>query len=259
MTHAPLPRWAAASGWQSHPVPGRLIAHLRPAPPTPSDLEPALAASWQRAQEARGGRLFDGQVFSADEITAEGLFGHFASYRAIIAQIDEPALYPRLRLRPLAVCGLVRSASGILLGRRAPHMGYQPGLWQLPPAGSVDPSGFAEGEADLVQHFWREIEEELGLGPADVATLRPCGLLEHPESHILDLFFLAETTLSGETLRARQAARGNDEYDRLEIVPETSLPAWIEAHRGELAPQTLIFLAFAGLGPLPEPPRSAAC
>lgn len=241
-----MPGWALEEGWQSHPLPERLIARAEPAPPLPADLKPVLAEAWRRAQEARGGRLFDGRVFSVDRIGGDGLRGHFAPYRATIAQIDTPALSARLGLRPLAVCGLIRSADGIVLGRRAPYMGYQPGLWQLPPAGSVDPEGFEGGESDLTVHFWREVKEELGLERADFTALRPLALLEHPRSRILDLFFLAETRLGGEAIEERQKKAGNDEYDRLAIVPRAELPGWLAAHAAALAPQTRIFLALAG-------------
>jgi hypothetical protein len=240
-----LPKWAVESGWQSHPLPRRLCARLCPAPPLPADLEPLLAASWRKAQAARGGRLFDGRVFSVAHIDEEGLCGHFASYRAIIAQLDAPLLHARLGLRPLAVCGLIRSADGIVLGRRALHLGYQPGLWQLPPAGSVDTAGFEGEESDLTAHFWREVEEELGLVRADFTTLRPTALLEHP-SHVLDLFFVAETPLGRAEIERRKEKNGNDEYDCLAIVDEQALPSWLAAHTAALAPQTRIFLALAG-------------
>ena len=119
-------------------APDVTVRITHPMPPLPPILDAAVEASWQaaitRVAAGGAGHLFNGRVFSADIITPSLITGHMTEFRRIVAQMDDPALGPDLNLRPLAVCGVVRCAEGVVIGRRPPGAVYQAGLWQLPPA-----------------------------------------------------------------------------------------------------------------------------
>src|SRR4051812_3898994 len=101
-------------------------------PPLPAALEATVELHWQSA--CRDRKLFNGQVFCVDRIGPEVIEGHWTEYRRAVAQMADPALREKLRVRSLAVCGVLRCRDGVAVGRREAASVYHAGLWQLPPA-----------------------------------------------------------------------------------------------------------------------------
>jgi 8-oxo-dGTP pyrophosphatase MutT (NUDIX family) len=215
---------------------------VREPPPVPTGLDAEIDALWTAAQARTQGALFNGGVFSADALTPRLLSGHLTEFRRIVAQMDRPDLHAALRVRPLAVCGVVCCRDGVVLGRRPASAVYQAGMWQLPPAGSVDATAVqADGWIDLLGQLFRELQEELGLPRDSIAEVRPLCMVEHPGSHVLDLGFLLRTALSAETVLAH-AREGNGEYEDLEVVPFAALAARLEPLGDALVPPARVFL-----------------
>jgi hypothetical protein len=158
---------------------------VRAMPDLDAALDAAVEGLW-RAAAARvaaggAGTLFNGRVFSADRITATEITGHITEFRRIVAQMEQPGLFGVLGLRPLAVCGVLCCADGVPFGRRHPAAIYQPGMWQLPPAGSVDPGAVrADGTVDLCAQVLAELTEELGISPDQVAGRGCCAWWSTP-------------------------------------------------------------------------------
>jgi hypothetical protein len=222
--------------WRVHEVAaGVRFGVVRPMPPLPAALDAEVERLWTAAQHRLAGRLFNGRVFSADVITPDLVCGHWTEFRRIVAQMDRHDLFPFLGLRSLAVGGVVICPDGVVFGRRPVDAVYQPGEWQLPPAGSVDASAAGpEGSVDVRRQFFSELREELGLDPGAVGAPRLLCLVEHPGSRVLDLGVAVRTDLSAAALRAAHAARGNGEYGALEIVPVPDLPAFLHRAAGAL-------------------------
>ena len=202
-------------------------------PPLDPALEEAVERHWQAA--CRRHDLFNGQVFCADRIGPDVIEGHWTEYRREVAQFADPALAAALGLRCLAVCGAVCCLDGVVLGRRDPGAIYQPGEWQLPPAGSVDRSAERGDTADLRAALLGEMQEELGIGAEAVETMRPLCLVMHP-SGVLDLGLQVTTRLSGAGVLAAQRAHGNREYAALAVVPPGDVAAYVAARQGTLVP-----------------------
>src|ERR1039458_2707714 len=151
---------------------------VRPMPDLDASLDAAVEDLWRtaarRVAAGGAGTLFNGRGFSAGRITPPQTTRHTNGFRRMVAQMEQPALFAALGLRPLAVCGVLRCADGVPFGRRHPAAIYQPGMWQLPPAGSVDPSAVAaDGSVDLAVQVLTELTEELGIQPDQVARPRP--------------------------------------------------------------------------------------
>ena len=113
------------------------------------------------------------RIYSTDKSSAlttstpEIISGHWSEFRRSLAQIIRPELYDRLRVRSLAVNGVISCAHGVLIGRRSSHAVYQAGQWQLPPAGSVDQSAEnADGNIDFGGQLLQELREEFGCRPS---------------------------------------------------------------------------------------------
>jgi len=224
------------------PLDGTLaVQATRAMPPLPDALEAEVEAIWAQARAARPG-LFNGRVFTAENITPSGITGHWTEFRRVFAQMRAPALFGVLGLRPLAVVGVLRTPGGVLLGQRAHDAIYQPGRWQTCPAGSVESRG-GEERVDLAAQILAEAEEELGLPPASVAAGAALVAVEHPRTHILDIALALETRLHLPEILTLWQNRANREYATLDVLPPDGMAAAVDDER--LTEQTRLFLRHA--------------
>ena len=236
-------------GWLVHPLAAGITAMVveKPPPLTPA-LIAEIEAHWLAAQAASGGALFNGTVFSVDMITGACLSGHMTEYRRVLAQFRDPGLFDILKLRPLAVCGVLVSPDGVVLGRRHGGAVYQSGMWQTPPAGNVDGRAVRpDGEIDFLGQLFAELREEIGLSRDTITATRPLALVEHAQTHVLDLGFELSTRLGAGAIIAAHAGAGNDEYERLRLVAVADLPGFLARVGPEMVPSVPILLHAAGL------------
>jgi len=214
-------------------LPGVQARIVRAMPPLPPALDATVERHWQVACQHHA--LFDGQVFSADRYGPDRIEGHWTRYRRVVAAMADPALAGPLQVRSLAVCGVLCCPDGVVLGRRDAGSVYQPGLWQCPPAGSVDHGVACDGGADLYAALLAELQEELGLGAGTVDAIRPLCLVQHPTG-VLDLGMQMVTRLPGAAVLAAHRADGNGEYDTLAVVRAADALGWIAAQGGTAVP-----------------------
>ncbi len=227
---------------------------VRAMAPLPAAVDVQVEALWQaaiaRVAAGGAGRLFNGQVFSADRMTPFEITGHMTEFRRIVAQMDDPSLGPALDIRPLAVCGVIRCADGVVMGRRPGGAVYQAGMWQLPPAGSVDRGALRpDGTIDLVGQILVELTEEVGLPADSVGQPVPLCAVEHQGSRVTDLGIGLATPLSGPAVLAAHQARGNGEYDPLIVLQPPALAAFVAEAGDTLVPPAREFLYRLGLLP----------
>ncbi len=245
-----MTNWPAI-GWLVHPLAQDLRVQVaRSMPELPGALDAEVERLWALAQRRLGGVLFNGRVFSTDAIEPHRITGHWTEFRRVVAQMERPELFDALALRPTATGGTLVCADGVLFGRRPADAIYQAGLWQLPPAGSLDPGAAGpDGRVDIMAQIFAELSEELGMDRAAIAQTSVLCAAEHAGSHVLDIGITLHTYVCEADIRAAHAARGNTEYRALRVVPLADLPEFV-AETGELmTPQALAFLAEAGLLP----------
>ena len=237
MSPTSSPGFAGSShdgGWPTLDVaPGISVRITRAMPPLDPALDAAVERHWLAARRRHD--LFNGQVFCADRVGPDLIEGHWTEYRRQVAQFADPTLAAALGLRCLAVCGAVCGPDGVVLGRRDPGALYQPGEWQLPPAGSVDRGAERGDSADLRTALLAELQEELGIGADAVEAIRPLCLVTHP-SGVLDLGLQVTTRLTGAEILAARQAHGNQEYATLAVIPPGDIPAYTAARHGTLVP-----------------------
>ncbi len=229
-----MPAWSSLP--LAHRVELRIVGDMPPLGPV---LEATVARRWNEAAALRP--LFNGRVFCADRITPGRIDGHWTEYRRVIAQMADPGLFRALRVRSLAVCGVLTGPDGVAIGRREPRSAYQAGLWQLPPAGSVDQKAARPGGASWHHAILAELREELGLQETDVLSLDPLCLVQHPTG-VLDMGIRIRTGLRAADVLARHREHGDGEYDRLLVLPETAVIAEVESQGGTLVPSVRPFL-----------------
>ncbi len=206
----------------------------------PPDLEPAVASVWA-VERARRPGLFNGRVFCADRIAPDRIAGHWTEYRRVLAQMRQPDLFDRLRIRALAVNGLIECADGLILGRRQAGAVYLPGYWQAPPAGNVEARN-GSAATDLTSQLLAELDEELGLQPAEVEDIRAVVAIEHADTHVVDVGFLLRTGLSFAAIEARRTLAGNDEYDALRVVAPDDVARTLAGTEPMLLPSARILM-----------------
>jgi hypothetical protein len=213
-------------------------------------LDQQVETLWQAAAKrvavSGAATLFNDRVFSADAITPHTITGHLTEFRRVVAQMEQPGLFGALRVRPLAVCGVLRCADGVVFGRRHGGAVYQAGMWQLPPAGSVDENAVgADGVVDIRRQLRTELWEALGLLADDVGKPVPLCVAEHDDSHVYDLGMALSTHLTGAEVVARHKRRSNAEYPVLRIVPLAELGAFLAAEADAVVTPARAFLARA--------------
>ena len=206
----------------------------------PPDLERRVASLWT-AERAERQELFNGRVFCADRVTPDRIVGHWTEYRRVLAQMRHPELFDRLRIRALAVNGLIECADGLVLGRRQAGAVYLPGFWQAPPAGNVEARN-GSATIDLTGQLLAELDEELGLQPAEVEDVRAVAAIEHASTHVVDVGCLLRTTLSFADIEARRLAVGNGEYDALRVVAPGDVAWTLSGHEPMLLPSARILM-----------------
>ena len=240
-------------GFVTHDVVEHITVRVRRAmPELPGIVDREVERLWQaaarRVAAGGAGSMFNGRVFSADTITPFCVTGHLTEYRRVVAQMERPELFAELGLRAFAVCGVIRCAGGVVMGRRHRAAVYQPGMWQLAPAGSVDAEAVAvDGTVDLCRQLFREMQEELGFSQAAGSAPRPLCIIEHPGSHVSDLGLALVTNLPAEAVLAAHSTMGNGEYEQIVVVPDTELSAFLAMHGKILAPPAREFLNRVGL------------
>jgi hypothetical protein len=236
-----------------HPIrPDVEVRITRPMPPLRAALEARIDTLWAaasvRVAAGGAGRLFNGRVFSIDSIAPDRITGHLTEYRRLVAQVEDHALFGELGIRSLAACGVLICSGGVVIGRRPPAAIYQPGMWQLCPAGSVDGGAArADGTMDYRTQLQTELQEELGIDPEVLGAITPLCVVEHAGSHVSDLGMAVRTTLAADEIQAAHRNSGNGEYDPLRIIPVAELPEFIAWAGDTLVPPAPVFLARAGL------------
>jgi hypothetical protein len=135
-----------------------------------------------------------------------------------------------------------------VFGRRHVSAVYQAGMWQLPPAGSVDGHAVdANGTVALNRQLLDELREELGLTANDVDTPLPLCIVEHPASHVSDFGMALRCRLDGAAILAAHAERGNKEYQTVRILPHDELARFVADTGALMVPPGPMFLRRAGL------------
>jgi hypothetical protein len=149
----------------------------------------------------------------------------------------------------MAVGGAIRGPDGVVIGQRPARAVYQAGMWQLPPAGSIDTgAAAADGTTiDFTRQVLTELAEELGMAAHTVRIARPLCIVEHAGSHVCDLGVMIETHLTAEEIAVCHARAPDAEYGTLRVIPLAELDGFVTAAGASLTPQARVFLTRMGL------------
>ena len=177
-------------------------------------------------------RLFDGPILSLAGFDPDSgrVVCRRTSYRWLAVRDDVET-----GVALVAVNGVVtaRDRAGhehYLLARRSPRTWKYGGLWELSPAGGLEPA--RDGPLPLgrlVDQLRHELLEEAGIDDP-LADARPIGFYRDTAAHSFNVVFRAHLSRRLEEIVA--ATRGTHwDTDATRWVPAASLPAFLEQHR----------------------------
>lgn len=206
------------------------------APAIGPDIEARVDEIWQREKELRSHDLHNGRLFSVDHRDARTIVGWMSEYRYFLAQRREPSLHAALKIKPLAVTGILSCPDGVLFGRRSARSEMDAGCWELVPSGGVDDAAVGpDGQVSLERCILTELEEETGIAASELsAHPRAVALVEDPQSHVTDIGIMLSIASPAAQIRHCFAALGNREYSELEIVAPTELRVFRRNRAGSL-------------------------
>lgn len=235
-----------------HPLPSGLTLRDTAQPPSPpAQVLERVEALWQR-ELAGGRRLFNGRVFSLERLEGGTAYGHLAQYKWYMAQLADPSLIPYLRVRSLAVSGLVIAQGQVLFGRRHPALALEGGLWELTPSGTIHGKLREEdGSLSYRQHFLEELGEELGVILPDAMALTPFALVEDTVLGNWDLGIALRLEADPEHIASNHSFGPGDEYTELALVPEAQVAEFVHARQQEMTGVSRQLLWAWGLTPRP--------
>jgi hypothetical protein len=113
------------------PLPENIIVLPEPGSALPRWLKREVDEIWQAERASRGSALFDGPLFSVEEVRTNTVAGRFVEFRRYLVQERRPELFSELRIQPLAVTGLLQNAKGLFFGYRSSAVALQPNCWEL--------------------------------------------------------------------------------------------------------------------------------
>jgi 8-oxo-dGTP pyrophosphatase MutT (NUDIX family) len=184
----------------------------------------AIEAAWAAATAANPA-LFNGQVLLLSESRIDGdtLTGR---YRAVMfaaflhyMRHGEP---DGVTKNGFALSGLVAADGALAMGVMAGHTANAGRIYF--PGGTPDLNDLVDGRVDLAGSARRELEEETGLGPGEVAFDEGFWLFEDDKR--LAFTKIARSPLSGEALRRtilqRLAAQAQPELADIHLVHSTA-------------------------------------
>jgi hypothetical protein len=210
------------------PLPENIIVLPEPGPALPGWLKQEINEIWQAEQARRGSALFDGPLFSVEEVHTNTVAGRFVEFRRYLAQERRPELFSELQIQPLVVTGLLQNAKGLFFGYRSSAVALQPNCWELIPSGGVDRTTLTEsGQLDPAGQVMTELREEVGIDATAVMSPRLVGFSEDPLHHSFELVWQLETSLDPAAILDAHAALPHREHAEIIFVPWADLEGFL--------------------------------
>jgi hypothetical protein len=191
-------------------------------------IEKEVDRIWGVAKEASGARLFNGLLFSVEQLASDTVRGCLIEYRMYLAQLRRPELYSELGVRPLAVTGLLRNREGLFFGLRSSSLAQQADRWELIPAGGIDATTLtSDSRVQPHRQLLAELEEEVGIKCVEVEPPRLVCFSEDLDQHLFELAWELETALDTKTIMGAQAAVDHPEHAEIRCVPWRHLEEFV--------------------------------
>jgi hypothetical protein len=161
-----------------------------------ADIERQIESIWIAENAKR--KIFNGGILSVDSFSESVIQVSISNYKYYLAQTLNKYLFEVLKIRSLAVSGVVSLGSKVVFGKRGKDLTQDPNKWELIPSGAVT------AELSPSDQLVLELEEELGVAAEQVKEVRPFILIEDVESKVIDIGFEVELKSEGRLARSEE-------------------------------------------------------
>jgi hypothetical protein len=221
------------------PIPEKIVVLSETSLTLRSSLEEEVDEVWKAARDRCGSTLFDGPIFSLEEISPRAISGRYVGYRFFVAQEHRPELFAKLLVQPLAVTGILQNLDGLFLGYRNSSVALQSDCWEFIPSGGVDRSTLTEdGQLHALKQVFAELSEEVGIGSTAVAPPKLLLFTEDPLHHIFDLIWELKTSLDRNAVFRAHAALLRPEHSKIRFVRWTDIEGFLSKEGDSVLPAT---------------------
>jgi len=193
--------------------------------PVDRDVAARIAEIWKSGQAVPGSAKHDGTLVSLVSRTKDEWQCLRVAYSWFFAQRREPSLFEKLKVRPLAVTGLITCGDGYLVGRRGGKVEQDAGLWELLPAGGLDEAAIRPDDTiDPIKGLSIEWTEETGC-PAGFIGIDPkiVAWVEDQETHVVDLVIEAGCNQPFEVVEECFRNADSDEYTQIACLSASQI------------------------------------
>lgn len=230
----------------THPVIGvPRIVDTAPVPAPSGDALARVDSNWER-EKAECPALYNGKIFSIESIEGSSVTGFMGDYAWHLAQLRDPSLHSELRMRSLAVSGLVVAKGHVIFGRRKLSLAVEGGLWETAPSGTLHDLREADGSLSWRKVFLEELREELHIAPPPMMP-RVFALVEDTETNVWEMGVAIELDMDHRSVLASWVASPNPEHSELAAVPVEDVPKFIKVRGKEMVGACPHLLAAYGL------------
>ena len=224
-----------------------VIESLQERSVAPAEVQSQVDMIWLSEQTRRSQPMHDGGLFSLETRAEACWTGAFVPYRWFVAQLRAPELFEVLRVRPVAVSGVLSGPDGVVFGRRSAGGAQFPGWWELAPSGGLDRAcRRADGTIDYIGKVVEELVEETGCPAARLTRIRPFAAVEDTTTRSVDIGVELSTDLTRAELERHAQANASGEYDTIEIVPREDIADFVRRCEGEVVEVSCALLVELG-------------
>lgn len=229
-------------------APDRATLRVLIDPGSVPEATPEVERAW-RELRSRNPRLFNGEILSVREIDAGRgeIRCRRDTYQRLAVQHMVEAGVEQLAVNGVLVARDRAGREHVLLGRRGHGTRMYGGLWEVGPAGGIDPPGPGVDRiehAGLVAQLAREVHEEANLDRA-VEEARAVAVVYDGIARSYDIVLRVDLPGvlddPGSPPRPRQW-----EYEELRWVAVAEVRGFARAHEGEMVGATRAILGFLG-------------
>jgi hypothetical protein len=201
---------------------------------------------WRKAQEERGGKLFNGTLPNFVSLNQERekveIHGYFIEYKQFLAQRRRPDL--KLGIKPIGVSGIIilddKGSECVVFAKRSDNITEYPGFLELVPSGSIDKECVgANGVVDYQSKLLSEFIEETGLSKEYVKKISGFAFVFDVGHNVYDICCKILLGASKEIIAQRFQS---NEYNAPVFVATNDLDSFVKANVDSIVPTSMAII-----------------
>lgn len=186
-------------------------------------------------KESAERNLFNGAFLTALSFNQVQMKATFVPYKYYIAQLKDPSLKSLLNVIPVSISGLTFIGENVVFAKRSRYVTQFHNHYELAPSGGIDQECVEENHINLSNQVKKELEEELGVKPRRVKSLKFFALIYDQKLESIDL--CAEIRIHPFAMHANVM-----EYSQIITVPASEVAEFVKIENEQFVPLSLLLL-----------------